>query len=99
MNFVLTPKAFGAEILILTYLSPVAMEILWQSEDTNHIVFSIMRTEWILVGILGFGVLLFCGCNRAAVRFYGASTDFPPNNNRVCLKNKPPLHHRGDNAC
>jgi hypothetical protein len=36
-----------------------------------------MKTGWIVTGILGFSILLFCGCNRAEVRFYGASTDFP----------------------
>jgi hypothetical protein len=37
------------------------------------------KSGWIITGVLGLSLLIFwcSGCNRAEVRFYGASTDFP----------------------
>jgi hypothetical protein len=63
-----------------------------------------MKTGWILAGILGFSMLLICGCNRATVRFYGASTDFPQTTTGFVSKtNFPytlvvtmPVDHRGE---
>jgi hypothetical protein len=77
MNFRLNPESFRGGNFNPNVFKPVRNGNFVAKRRYKPYCFSIMRTEWILVGILGFGVLLFCGCNRAAVRFYGASTDFP----------------------